>query len=1182
MRSGPISDSIELLTKLTKDFSTANLTLAFRAIARNFRPLESKISLGSESDISNSILAGELLLDSGNISLSCHQVGNDLSERSNRKKQFDLAKNFLKTSENQKYQAGIFVFYDESGNFRMSLIYAESDGSKRLWNNFRRSTYFVSPNLPNKTFIRQISNLSFSSLDEIKTAFSITAVTDLFYEEFFSLFDDLVASCKAPKRKVGNLLAKDFATLFAIRIIFLGFIQKKSWIGNDKEFLHSMWKEYLSNRKADDNFYCDWLTPFFFRALNSPYGQELPKSLTKITAPYRSKFSNAPYLNGGLFKPRENIDDQDIYFPDEKVSAFFDFLFSHSFTIEENSNQDEDLQLNPEFLGIIFEKLVNGENGAIYTPRPEVDFMCRSALSKWFVRNYPDLETSAINALVFRNKESGKIDIARIPINVQKQILKSLENLSICDPAVGSGAFLVGMIQVIEELTDLLYLSIGKKVRDRFSLKREIVRENLFGVEVKEWAVWICQLRLWLTIFIEAPDSLAKSDVPILPSLDFKIRQGDSLVQLVGKTNFPVGSVGQTISPKLQKKIEEIKVLKGKYFENLEAIDLKSLKKKEVSIYEEMLDEQITILEKKIPKMQDELENLSNSLFGKLDSKDPNIFRLEKEILTQLALRDELQSQKKVIANEKPLVWSIEFSEIFSTKGGFDIVIGNPPYIRHEDIEDPLGRIKDKTEYKNHLEEMIRSDFPNYFNKKMKINSKSDLYTYFYIRSLRLLNEKGVHVFICSNSWLDVEYGAWLQKFLLDEYETSTIYESSGKRSFNAADVNTVISVIATTDKPRNHSIKFVNIKSGFEDFAYFENLDALEKSNSNILQNSFRSICMLRDDLIVSGSLQDFSEIMDSTESGPGVWVGDKWGAKYLRSPDGFNKVVFNSRNKFAKLSDLAEIKRGLTTGITEFFFIDRATINHWKLEDDFLLPVLDSVQNAYSYFLKVKQIDKYLFSCELPKSALKNTSALKYISFGESQKTKKGIEWPKVITVQGRKNWYALGDSSLLKGDLLSQRLIRERFYFIETADFIASDHFFVVKFLIRSDKDLLIAFMNSTFTYFQCEIFGRTNQTGIINIYKPELNQLLIPDPKLFSPAMREQIISVYKNLRNCKVSKILEEIGFDSESNSCSPNPLRKDLDRLIYQALGYSDEDLNEMYLEFAHLVESRKTKELNS
>lgn len=1109
-------------------------------------------------------------------------VGNDLSEKSSRKKQFELAKDFLKTSENQKFQAGIFVFYDSFGNFRMSLIYAESDGKKRMWNNFRRSTYFVSPELPNKTFIRQLKNLSFSSLDEIKTAFSITAVTDLFYEEFFSIFDRIVETCKAPKKKVNNLLAKDFATLFVIRIIFLGFIQKKNWIGDDKDFINSTWKEYLANRKQDDNFYRDWLSPFFFIALNSPYGQEIPKSYTKITNSYRLKFAKAPFLNGGLFKPRENIDDQDIYISDQEVSAFFDFLFSHSFTIEENSNQDEDLQLNPEFLGIIFERLVNGENGAVYTPRAEVDFMCRAALSKWFIRNYPEIETSSINALVFRNKESGIQEVTKISINVQKQMLKSLESLSICDPAVGSGAFLVGMIQVIEDLTDLLYLSVGKKERDRFLLKREIVRENLFGVELKEWAVWICQLRLWLTIFIEAPDSLVKSTAPILPSLDFKIRQGDSLVQLIGKKNFPVGSTRQTVSSKLQKKIEEIKVLKVKFFENIESIDSKTLKKKEVSIFEEILEEQIIELDNIIPKIKLELENATNSLFGTLDSKDPIVFRLENYVHSHLAQREELKDQKKALVDEKPLVWSIEFSEIFSTKGGFDIIIGNPPYIRHEDIQDPLGRVKDKSEYKNYLKEMVRSDFPDYFGKKARINSKSDLYTYFYVRSLRLLNSKGVHVFICSNSWLDVEYGAWLQKFLLQEFHTEAIYESSGKRSFKAADVNTIISIISTSDEKVNHPVKFVNIKSGFEDFAYFENINELEQSKTNLSNETFRSIRVLRNDLITSGSENDYARVINSDNSSLGVWIGDKWGAKYLRSPEGYNKVVFDSRSKFKNLSELSEIKYGLKPGITEFFFIDQATVKHWNIEKRYLSPALDSVQNANSYFLTKEQIDKFLFSCEKSKVELKNTPTLKYILFGEGQKTKNGIPWPEVTSVQGRKNWYSLGDNSLLKGDLLSQRLIRERFYFIETSDFIASDHFFIIKFLNRKDRELLTALMNSTFTYFQCEIFGRTNQTGIINIYKPELNQLLIPDPISITSIQREKIVNAYNELRNCEVPKILDELGFDSETKSCTPNPLRKKLDLLIYNALGYSETDLQQMYVEFSILVESRKIKEVNS
>lgn len=1174
-----MSDSLGVIGRLSREFSNTNLIVAFRSLSRNFRVIESKIDLGGEYKTLDSLLIGEVVLTSGNVSISSHKLSGDLSERTSKKKQFELAKKFLKLAENQKFQAGIFTFYDDIGNFRMSLIYAESDGARRLWNNFRRSTYFVSPKLPNRTFIKQLQNLSFSSMEEIKEAFSITAVTNLFYDEFFVLFDALVTNVQKSNKRLSNLLARDFVTLFVIRIIFLGFIQKKAWIGDDKDFLLSLWKEYLSHRSKEDNFYYDWLIPLFFEALNSPYGRKLPKTVTKISQKYQSIFANAPYLNGGLFKPRDGIDNLDISISDEQVFAFFEFLFSHSFTIEENSSQDEDLQLNPEFLGIIFERLVNGENGAVYTPRPEVDFMCRSALAQWLTRNHEDLGKSAANSLIFRNRDSELSSKSEIPLKLQKQILESLETLSICDPAVGSGAFLVGMIQVIEELTDSINLNLGQNVQDRFDLKRTIVRQNLFGVEIKEWAVWICQLRLWLTIFIEAPDSLIRSTTPILPNLDFKIRQGDSLVQLVGNRNFPVASVSKSISAKVSKKVEELRNLKLKYFENLDDIEKKQLEKKEVSIYTQILEEQVLEIDAKIPKLKIELENEKSSLFGTLDSKDPKIFRLENYIHSQLTHRAELQNQKKLLAEDKPLVWSIEFSEIFSTRGGFDIVIGNPPYIRQENIEDPLGRVKNKSQYKEFLKEMVITDFPEYFGKALKISSRSDLYAYFYIRSLRLLNENGVHVFICSNSWLDVEYGAWLQKFLLDKFEVVAIYESSKKRSFSAADVNTVISIISTSVGPKNYPVKFVNVKSGFEDFAYYENVEELENTNKNIANEGFRSICIYRDDLIRRGSETENSGMIKGNDSTPGLWIGDKWGSKYLRSPDGYNKVVFDSRGKFKKLSELAEIKFGLKAGVTEFFFIDQATVEHWGIEERFLIPMLDSVQDANSYYLPENQIKKFLFSCEKTKAELKNTSALNYIIFGEGQKNKKGIRWPDVTSVQGRKNWYSLGDSTLLKGDMLSQRLIRERFYLIETANFIASDYFFIIRFINRKDKELLMALMNGTFTYFQYEIFGRTNQTGVINIFKPELNQILIPDPTFLSQDVRDKIIMAYKQLRDCSVPKILDELGFDSKLNTCTPNPLRKELDLLIYKVLGYTELDLQRMYLEFALLVQSRKAKE---
>ena len=1171
-----MSDSLSSLNALTKSYSDENLILALRSLARNFRPLSKEFTLETDESITQSLLIGEIDFPSGGLAISSHLVFGDLTERSSRKKQFDLAKNFLKSSLNQNYQAGIFIFHDSHGNFRMSLIYAETDGKKRLWSNFRRFTYFVSPNLPNRTFIKQFGSLSFSTLDEIKDAFSITAVTNLFYEEFFQVFDGIVETSKIPGKRISNLLAKDFATLFVIRIIFLGFIQKKSWIGNDQDFLASLWKEYSKTRGKNDNFYRDWLTPFFFRALNSPYGTELPKSLTKISPEYRKKYAEAPFLNGGLFRIRDGIDDQEIEISDEQVEKFFNFLFSHTFTIEENSNQDEDLQLNPEFLGIIFERLVNGENGAVYTPRPEVDFMCRMALSKWIQKNFESIDFQLVNSLIFRSKEVDIRDASVLSIPDRKKLLKAVEGLTICDPAVGSGAFLVGMLQVIEEFTDIIALSLGQKEELRFDKKRKIVRDNLYGVEVKEWAVWICQLRLWLTIFIEAPNELIKSQKAILPSLDFKIRQGDSLVQLVGKVNFPIAEHSRELNNEARKKLEDLRIAKSKYFENIDGIDAKSLKKKELSIYVDMIENQLDHIKEEVPKLELEKTYASNSLFGELDSSDPNISRLEKLIANKLAQSNELISQLKVLGDEKPLVWGIEFSEIFNTHSGFDVIIGNPPYIRQEDIEDPLGRIKDKKIYKNYLEQMVKEDYPDYFSAKTKINAQSDLYTYFYIRSLRLLNSKGVHIFICSNSWLDVDYGHWMQKFLLERCTLDSIYDSQAIRSFSGADVNTVISVIFPEKRVSNYVVKFVDLKSNFGDFSYSENINDIQKSQKTVATDSYRAFCISRSELIIHGNK---SSLEETTTTGDEVFMGDKWGAKYLRSPDIYHKLVLQNPTQFLSVGDLAEVKFGAKTGINEFFIVDDATIKQWGIEKKYLKPLLRSVKEVNTYYVNKNNLRSSLFFCNFPKRELKGTNALKYIQWGEKQQTKKGVFWPNVESVQGRSNWYAIGNEILKNADILSNNFIDLRFFFIEAGDFSVANTFFIVKFHEVSDRDLLIALMNSSLTYLLTEIYGRKNLgEGLLTIYGPEIKQIPLPNPNQLKGKDRAEILEAYGKLRTNQISDIYSELGFDLLSEEIFPHKDRYEFDLKVIKSMGYGEKELDEIYKSLVHLVRQRKSK----
>jgi len=617
----------------------------------------------------------------------------------------------------------------------------------------------------------------------------------------------------------------------------------------------------------------------------------------------------APHLNGGLFKEKKDYDDNGWIIPDKEIESFFEFLFSHSFTIEESSLDDAELQLNPEFLGIIFERLVNKADGAVYTPRTEVDLMCRLSLVKWLMKNL-SLPITPVNLyeLFFREgvAEEDQKDGSFSPREA-KEILAKLESLVICDPAVGSGAFVVGMMQVLDEIEQSLRERFNLPAHNVFERKKQIISQSLYGVEVKEWAVWICQLRLWLSLFVDAPENMRRSPTPILPSLDFKIRQGDSLVQRIGNKTFPVAGHA-TISKSIKDKVTKLKNLKAEYFYNKAAVDDWEIKQRELAVFEEILQAEIAEKQQAIFVLKNQKRSETASLTGIEEAKPKqSSMNFDKEKINELENQiAELMDQKRNIRKDKPLIWNIEFAEIFVEKEGFDIIIGNPPYVKQEEIADPLGRIKDKKDYKSYLQEMVRLDFGDYFSTKKKIDAKSDLYTYFYIRALRLLNSSGIHTFICSNSWLDVGYGVWLQEFLLNRCPVELIIDNHAKRSFEAADINTIISVIHAPQKKINpqHLVKFVAFKKPFEEAIFTENLLAIEEADKVISNDVFRVCPVTIEELLDAGTQYESEE---KKKLGAGKYEGDKWGGKYLRAPDIFFTILSRGQGKLIKLSKIA-----------------------------------------------------------------------------------------------------------------------------------------------------------------------------------------------------------------------------------------------------------------------------------
>ena len=528
-------------------------------------------------------------------------VDRELTSRSSRKTQYEMGKRVLKSYGSN---GGIFAFYDDAGRFRLSLITVTYSGTHRQFSTFRRYTFFVDPNLPNKTFVNQIRRADFSDYEGILGTFSLEAVSDAFYQEFEPKFAAIAASVEGIDDEA---LQQDFALLFAIRVIFLGFVQKKGWLGGNPRFLQDFLQEYQNSNQPINTFYREWLEPLFFEALNAPPGRKVAYGRAPFSEQTQTILQMAPYLNGELFKRKQGVDDQGLWIPDALIEDFFDFLFQYNFTVEENKLYDEELELNPEFLGIIFERITNMEQGAVYTPRVEVDLMCRLALVHWLAQT-TEIDKEDLYHLFFREAGTGEAydeyqkqgDFSPAEI---RTLVEKLRNIAVCDPAAGSGAFEVGMLQVLDQTLENLYnrnntpADLKDNAPSSFERKKAIIANSLYGVEVKRWAVWINHLRLWLTLFVDMPDDFKTSFTPLLPNLAFKVRTGDSLVQRIGSKTFPVQGHANLPTP-IKRQITALKKKKSDFFYN-RSNDYLPIEQEELNVFRAILDAEIEVRGKK-------------------------------------------------------------------------------------------------------------------------------------------------------------------------------------------------------------------------------------------------------------------------------------------------------------------------------------------------------------------------------------------------------------------------------------------------------------------------------------------------------------------------------------------------------------------------------------------------------
>lgn len=768
-------------------------------------------------------------------------------------------------------------------------------------------------------------------------SFSVEKVTKRFFDDYTSTFKKIRESLL--KQIPDTKWTHDYSLQLLNRIMFLYFVQKKRWLDNNPRFITDFWKTYKKSGMKKDSFYEKWLSVLFFEAFNNKF---FPK-------PYFPKDINtalafAPYLNGGLFTPNK-LDERDFYLSNELFEKIFDFFDKYNFTIREELPLEVEVAVDPEMIGKVYESLVNiseeadarGEAGIFYTARTEIDFMCRRSLVE-YLHNHLDIDKAFIYEFTFAktDEEKKKVDtkISQHPRLMDGQVLWEriellLDDLTIVDPACGSGSFLVGMLNILADLYKRVYAHLNREMSD-FDIKKSIIGRSLYGVDVMDWAVHVAELRLWLQLIVETELTREQLKIqPLLPNLSFKIRQGDSLVQEVGGVNLAVRTGASSISPSLKRRLTNLKIEKLKFYNNDPSRKFRSepmLLKEELNIFRAILDERAFNLSNRIKSLQRSMYEIpSQEGFFEDDKKAEQTELLNKReaIKKEIEkLKEELENVKEARSaligiHDKPFTWDIDFAEIFSNeKNGFDIVIGNPPYVRQEKIAPPLV-FKEKVtnemkrEYKDKLEASVKAHFEKRLPKRL--DKKSDLYVYFYFHGLALLNPKGTFCFITSNSWLDVGYGKDLQEFLLENVHIKAIYDNSAKRSFTRADINTIIVIfsapfpiksrwqtkIGERQKPaidRDCIAKFVLFKKPFEDVITAQNLIEIEDVKDRLNTDSYRVISIPQKKLLEEGweYPEDITEDQKKVFTfNIGKYTGNKWGGKYLRAPDIFFTIL-------------------------------------------------------------------------------------------------------------------------------------------------------------------------------------------------------------------------------------------------------------------------------------------------
>jgi len=655
---------------------------------------------------------------------------------------------------------------------------------------------------------------------------------------------------------------------------------------------------------------------------------------------------------------------------------------------------------------------------------------------------------------------------------------------------------------------------------------------------------------------------------PLLPHFTFKIRCGDSLVQEVGGINFGHIRAARDIPKEIQSRVVKLKTEKLKFYDNDPDCHFKSpdqVKREELRLFQDILDARHHKVQEEIKSLRRKIEGPIGRqlrLDGKVEEKphqialDSVLWQKQIESLTEnLEQIDRARSALRT-TREIPFVWDIAFVEIFeSEKEGFDIAIGNPPYVRQENIADPhLFRegvtTENKKEYKTKLARSVYQAFPNFFSYRTetdtaahKLDAKSDLYIYFYFRGLSLLNPKGSFCFITSNSWLDVGYGKDLQEFLLKHSHIKMILDNQAKRSFAQADVNTVIVLLSTPDDSRDwasgKTARFVMFKVPFEHILSPIIFDEIEAANDRKSTPEYH-ISPVGQNVLLEGGWEWPDDVSEETKKRFGQTLkgskygGNKWGGKYLRAPDIYWTILEKGKGKLVAIEP--DIGRVLTVAWSRQGHNKEIMVSNTDAGRGERIPVLKSPREFDGIIIRSNNAKTFLRIGLVEKNQIVRTP----------------LVWD---DIRGEKHICRLNQ------DMLA---FTHNFHGIQPHN--------------ASLAWLICACLNSTLAWLFVETLGRRGLGGGgIRILVQDMKRTpLLIHPDRFSSRQIKTIRSAFDELSSRPIHNVSIELMNDK--GDLSPKPDRYSLDSIIFDVLGLVQDERNAVYQTVVSLVADRLRK----